>query len=64
MAAQPATELTFIYDENLGGIPAILKLARVRPVGRILSMREAGVAGRADDADWIATSARGRTASC
>ena len=54
MAPQPPTELTFIFDENTGGVPAVLKLARVRPLGRILSMREAGFSGNTNDADWIA----------
>lgn len=52
MAPAPA-ELTYVFDENLGGLPAILKLARTRPLGSILSLRDLGYEG-ARDADWMA----------
>lgn len=55
MAVDPAPELTFVLDQNLGGsMIEILRLAKARPVGRITTLSELGYPGDADDEDWMA----------
>ena len=54
MAEQPPSELIFVCDENLGGLAAVLKAARIKPTGAIFSLREVGYGHGSKDADWMA----------
>lgn len=54
MAEQPPSELIFVCDENLGGLAAVLKVARIKPTGAIFSLREVGYGHASKDVDWMA----------
>jgi hypothetical protein len=53
MAVDNSGGLTFVFDENLGGVLSILRMARVRPEGMLTSLAELGFPEGASDEDWI-----------
>ena len=53
MAGDTPGGLTFVLDENLGGVLELLRGARVRPEGMITNLEELGFPAGANDEDWM-----------
>jgi hypothetical protein len=53
MAVDAAGGLTFVFDENLGGILEIMRMARVHPVGMLTNLHELGFRPGTPDEVWI-----------